>query len=396
MNIAFVSDYSYPWTKGGVETRYYTLARYLINQGHLVTWFTSKQWEGASECEVDGIRLIGICPSYQAFTSEGKRKKSQALLFGLASLKLLFMPDRFDVIDLSQYPFFHCFPGKIYSFLRKAPIVVSWYEFWGDHWLEYLGTLGKVGQWMERLVARLADNIIVVSQQSLDSLIAVGCKPSAIHFVPNWIDCEHIAGVNAIGLPYDVCYFGRLKGHKNVGSLLKAIAFCRDEGLILRTRIIGEGPERHTLEKLAKELVLGSQVEFMGRIEGYDELLGHVKSSQLYVNPSTKEGGGSIASLEAYACGVPVVAVRHPLGLDETLVIEGRTGYWATDASPESLAGKLSEHFRKDGKDRQKMRRAAIEWATQFSASKLCRQIEEIYTGLMQAGNNSQGGSLRL
>ena len=36
MNIAIVSDYAYPYTKGGAETRYYTLAQYLINHGHQV------------------------------------------------------------------------------------------------------------------------------------------------------------------------------------------------------------------------------------------------------------------------------------------------------------------------------------------------------------------------
>ena len=381
MKIAFVSDYSYPYTKGGVETRYYTLARYLINRGHSVTWFTSRQWDGPLEQLVEGIRIRCISGRLQAYVGH-RRSIWQALVFGLLSTKLLFSPEHFDVVDMSQYPFFHLLVGSLYARLRHTPVIVSWYEYWGEHWLEDLGAIGITGQWIEQILARITGHKIVISEQSLRRLAAVGCSYSKLHYVPNWIDYEHILGLVSLGEPYDICYFGRLKDHKNVDVLLRALALCRDEGFVLRAKILGDGPERQNLEKLTRELQLGSQVEFLGRIEQYDDLLGYVKSARLLVNPSTKEGGGSITCLEANACGVPVLAVCHPLGLDESLIAEGKNGYWSTEATPAALAGKLREHFKREATYYMIMSQHAIKWAEQYSIQNLCRKIESIYKEL--------------
>jgi len=381
LNIALVSDFAYPFTPGGVETRYHTLATYLISHGHRVTWFTSRQWDGSPKQIIDGIRIWCISGRLEPFGG-GRRSIKEALQFGLATLRLLLTRERFDVVDMSQYPFFHLFAGKLYSWMRRTPVVVSWYEFWGDHWLDYLGSKGNIGRWIEKWSARLASNIIVISQQSLKQLVAVGCNPGSLHYVPNWIDFEHIVGLVPIGSPYDVCYFGRLKDHKNVDVLLRAIALCRDRGLILRTKILGDGPERLNLEHLARELCLESQAEFLGRVESYDDLLGYVKSAQLFVKPSPKEGGGSIACLEANACGVPVLAVRHPLGIDEDLILEGQTGYWATEATPESLGGKILECFTSKVSPRDEIRQHATDSARRYSVANLCSQVEQIYLDL--------------
>ncbi len=390
LKVALVSDFCYPFTKGGVESRYYTLAKYLVSKGHCVTWFTSRQWDGAPQQLVEGIRIRCIIDRIDAFNGS-RRSIKEALQFGVPALGLVLMREQFDVVDMSQYPFFHLFAGKLYTVLRHTPVVVSWYEFWGDHWLEYLGqSKGKVGRLVERWTARFAGNIIAVSDHSHRQLLAIGCDPGSTYYVPNWIDYEHIVELVPIGSPYEVCYFGRLKDHKNVGVLLKALALCRNEGLVLGTKILGDGPERQNLEKLAQELQIGSQVDFLGRIEHYDDLLGYVKSAQLFVNPSTKEGGGSITCLEANACGVPTIAVRHPLGLDENLIVEGQNGQWVTEETPRAIADKLHEYFKSDVKHRQEMSRRAIEWARQYSVENLCRQIEKIYLNLANQKTRSK------
>jgi L-malate glycosyltransferase len=381
MKIAFVSDYSYPYTKGGVETRYYTLAQYLIKKGHSITWFTSRQWDGQPEQLVEGVRIRCISGRLKAYAGH-RRSILQALTFGLLSTKLLFLPEHFDVLDMSQYPFFHLLIGRLYARLRHTPVIVSWYEYWGEHWLEYLGTFGRAGQKIEKLMARMKGHKIVISEQSMKQLVSVGCGVSTLHYVPNWIDYEHILSLKAIGDPYDACYFGRLKDHKNVHVLIRAIALCRVDGLVLRVKILGDGPERQNLEKITQDLQLGSQIEFLGRIEQYDDLLGYVKSARLFVNPSTKEGGGSITCLEANACGVPVLAVCHPLGLDDSLIAEGKNGYWATEASPEALAKKLREHFNGEARQYALMSQNSIKWADQYSIQNLCRKVESIYQEL--------------
>ena len=120
MNIAFVSDFCTPYTTGGVERRYYELSQYLISKGHKVTWFTSRQWEGASEVLIDGIRIRSISGRFQTYRgnrySGNRRSIRQALIFGLWSIRFLFFREKYDVVDVSQYPFFHIFTGIIYVF----------------------------------------------------------------------------------------------------------------------------------------------------------------------------------------------------------------------------------------------------------------------------------------
>lgn len=393
MNIAFVSDFCTPYTTGGVERRYYELSQYLLSKGHTVTWFTSRQWDGADEHVIDGIRIRSISGRFHTYKgnrySGDRRSIAQALIFGFWSLRLLFVRDRYDVVDMSQYPLFHIVVGAVYERIRKTPVIYSWYEFWGDHWLEYLrGSHGYVGKFLERFMARIPGDKIVVSEQLMSRLTERGCDPGSLHYVPNWIDYDHILNLPALGPAYDVCYFGRLKDHKNIDVLLRAVALCRDQGLVLKTKILGQGPERRKLHKLAQDLKLDDQVEFLGRVENYDELLGYVKSASLCVNPSTKEGGGSITCLEAHACGLPVVAVDHPLGLDKSLIVEQENGYWAMNATPPALAATMRLHFASNSVQRDLMGQRAIAGASQYSSQELCQRIEGIYAQLSHARVN--------
>lgn len=392
MNIALVSDFCTPYTTGGVERRYYELSQHLISKGHTVTWFTSRQWPGASDFLHDRIRVRSISGRFHTYKGDrysGERRSiAQALMFGLWSVRLLFVREKFDIVDVSQYPFFHVAVGAMYGRLRRTPVVYSWYEFWGDHWRDYLkGTSGRVGKAVEKITARIATDKIVISEQSLSRLVEAGCDRSRLHYVPNWIDYQRIRGLPALGNSYDVCYFGRLKDHKNVDVLLRAVALCRDQGLVLKTKIFGQGPDRRRLHKLAEELNLSNQVEFGGRVESYDDLLGYVKSASICVNPSTKEGGGSITCLEANACGLPVVAVDHPLGLDKGLITEGETGYWATDATPPAITAKIRDYFGLSPTQREWMRQRCADAAMEFSADRLCLKVEDIYSQLAHAGH---------
>jgi glycosyltransferase involved in cell wall biosynthesis len=384
LNVAFISDYSYPYTKGGVETRYYTLAHYLIDQGHQVTWFTSQQWRGKREQEFEGIKLVGICPACRTFDKTGKRSKKEALLFGLAAFKLLFMPGRFDVFDVSQYPFFHAFPVKLYSVFRRVPVVMSWYEFWGDHWLEYAGQgfTAIMGKWIEKAAIFTIPDIIPDSEQARDFLIAAGCDPRRIHYIPLAVDLKRIYQIEPADDPCDIVYFGRLKDHKNIDKLICAIALCQTNGLTLKTKICGDGPERQRLQELAEELGLTKSVKFLGRVDRYDDLMAHVKTGRLFVHPSTKEGGGSTTVIEANGCGLPVIVVKHPLGFDRCLVEDGVNGFWADSEEPAELARIIQAYFSLSEKGKERMSTSSKVWAQQFDFHAVYPHIEKVYQQL--------------
>jgi len=157
--------------------------------------------------------------------------------------------------------------------------------------------------------------------------------------VPLGVDFEHLRGVSPAAPSTDVLYAGRLLGHKNVDALVRAIAVarCRDPGI--RCLIVGEGPERASLEALVAHLDIVANVRFMDFRSEHDELMGLMKSSKVFVLPSEREGFG-IVVLEANACGLPVITVRRPGNAARELIVDGENGY-VVDLDPQSLAAAI-------------------------------------------------------
>ena len=379
MRIAIVSDAAYPFTKGGAEKRYHGLALQLAAWGHQVDWYTMRYWVGERLLLTDGIRYVGVCRPLP-FYSGSRRSIREAVIFGLACLRLLGRAERYDVVDCSQHPFFSVPVMGLVAKRWRAALVVSWYETWGAHWLEYLGWRGIVGRWVERWCARVPQCLIVVSEQALARLRSEGMRPKRAVHVPLGIELDRIQRTPAAAEPVDVIYFGRLKSHKNVDVLLRALILVAAARPSLRALIVGDGPEADTLRNLARELLLDHAVRFRGVVDSYDELMGMVKAARLFILPSTKEGGGSIVTLEANACGTPVIAVDHPLGIDKGLIQEGVNGFWVSPPlTSERLAERIIQVLR-DPRIDNEWRHRSLERSRAYDLPAMARRIEMVYS----------------
>jgi len=103
-----------------------------------------------------------------------------------------------------------------------------------------------------------------------------------------------------------------------------AIAACERAGIALR--IAGDGPERERLARLA-----GPGVRLLGRVD--DAALRELyRGARLLLQPGIEDFG--IASVEALACGTPVVAAARGGVLD--VVEDGRHGVLYDDLAPAS------------------------------------------------------------
>jgi glycosyltransferase involved in cell wall biosynthesis len=331
--IAFVSDAAYPFHTGGKETRLYEISKRLAQRGRDVHIYTMKWWRGPRRVCLDGVWFHAICKQRPLYT-KGHRSIGQALVFGLATLRLL--TARFDALDVDHMPFFPLFTARLVCALRRKPLFATWHEVWGrEYWQTYLGRLGVIGSLVERLAFRMPRVIISNSDQTTRRL--EGVAPTVrVETVQLGVDFQRIDAVAPAPLSSDVMYAGRLLSHKNVDVLLEAIALARLQHPGIRCLVVGEGPERERLETLARRLGLASNVHFIDFVPSHDELFALMKASRAFVLPSEREGFGAVV-LEANACGLPVVTVQHPDNAARHLIRNGENGY-VSQLSPEPLA----------------------------------------------------------
>jgi len=381
VRIVYVGETFYPFVKGGAERRFYEIGRRFAAAGHEVHWYASRGRDAPETTRsLEGMTLRGVCPPLDLYHREGRRAITSALRLSLAAARALWrdreVVRKADVIDCSLYPFFHILLARL--LFRRKPIVITWHEYWGEHWHEYLGWRGAIGKLVERLTARAGTHLVPVSELARDGLSSFGADPRRMTIIRNGVDTGAIQAISPAGDDVDLIYFGRLKNHKNVDQTLRAVALLRARWPGISLLVIGSGPEETKLKDLARTLGIERNVTFTGSIDRYEEVIARVKRAKLFVHPSTKEGGGSITLLEANACGLPAIVVRHPMGVDPSLVQDGRNGFWAEDLSPPAIAAVI-ERCLDDVGLLGSMRFASVAFAAESDWSEIAKATAKVY-----------------
>lgn len=324
MKIAFVSDSIYPYNRGGKEKRLFEVATRLANKGHDVNLFCMKWWNGPNDKIENGVHLHAICKNYPLYS--GKRRSiSQALLFGFNCLKL--STKNFDIIDVDHMPHFPLFFMKFICLLKRKKMIATWHEVWDrNYWREYLGLKGILGYEVEKFSVLMPNEIISVSKHTTKKLQNSLRFKKKIHTIPNGIDFKKIQEIKSSKRKSDIIFAGRLLGNKNIYLLVKAIKLIKVRIPNIKCLIIGDGPEKKTLEALTHKLNLEENINFLGFLENQDDVYALMKSSKVFVLPSTREGFG-IVVIEANACGIPVVTVNHKDNAARYLIKEGKNGF---------------------------------------------------------------------
>lgn len=318
LRIAFIYDVVYPWVKGGVEKRIYELAVRLA-RFHEVHVYGYRHWNGPNTIERDGIHYHGTVRAGNLYFG-GRRSIVPPLLHSLSLVSGL-KGERFDVIDCQASPYLPAYSLRV---LKEENVFITWHEFWGDYWLDYLGWAGLIGRAIERGLFSFERHISVSQKTKLDLLNAGLRKP--VYLVPNGIDTGLIRSVKPSPVESDFLFVGRLIPEKGVDFLLRALALLKENFPDFRAVIVGDGPERKKLEGLARGLGIGDNVTFTGFLKDYGDVIAFMKASRVFAFPSRREGFG-IAVLEAMASGLPVVTVEHPMNASMHLVENGKTGF---------------------------------------------------------------------
>jgi glycosyltransferase involved in cell wall biosynthesis len=139
------------------------------------------------------------------------------------------------------------------------------------------------------------------------------------------------------GEPFRLLYAGNLFYLKGVHLGIRALARAHARGADVTLTIVGEGPARSDLEKLAHELGVAAHVIWCGEVPR-QELLGMYGGHHAFLFPSLRDAGGMVI-LEAWAHGLPVICLA--LGGPGEMVDEtcGRIVPVANRGEDECVAG---------------------------------------------------------
>lgn len=321
--LAVVSDAVEPFHTGGKEARYAALLPRLGQHGVRVDVHTMKWWTGEAPV-AGGMTFHALSPRWDLYAGS-RRSVRQAAMFAVCSLRMV--TRRFDVLEADAIPFLQLFPLKLVALVRRKRFVVTWHEVWGrDYWTSYLGRLGVVAAWLERLAASLPDHIVAASTGTAERLQDLGVAPDRMTVVPNGIDADEIASAPVSTTVGDVLCVGRMLSHKNVHVLLDAVALLHERGHHVTATIIGTGPELERLVAQRDALGLGDHVDILAPLDQRADVLAAMKGASVLAFPTVREGFGMVA-LEALACGTPVVTSDHPDNHARHLVVAGVNGY---------------------------------------------------------------------
>mgnify|MGYP006272267931 CR=1 FL=1 len=309
-----------PWItkgRGGTENVGHMMANAMAARGHDVTVFTfEERTDAAPRWPLDpAIRLICL-PEVDDDRSDDQMTMQVAstnreLLVGLH-------------MNRTFVRYVRC------AHRLGLPIVLS--EHIDPRMPDWIGTFSTE----ERVAAFAGASHLHVLTDTMKATLPEPLQ-DRVRVVPNTVpDTDERADPGKTDGPRIVLTVARLVPRKNIALLLKAFAEAAPGNPDWNLRIVGDGPERDALERLAAQLAIEDRVEFIGET---DDPYPFYRDAHLFAVPSTIEGF-SLVTCEAIAHGLPVVGYRCCNGVNDQ-VVHGQTGLLST-------GGRMIGSFRRD------------------------------------------------
>ena len=242
----------------------------------------------------------------------------------------------------------------------------------------------KNGSLFEKVSARVADfidfrfgvrkydRLVLLTQEDLDDNWNGFDRAVAIHN-PVGFSTKTVSDLTA----KELIAVGRLDGQKDFHSLLRIAKMVFDRHPDWHLTILGEGPERQSLEMLANELGISEKVSMPGIVDNVPERL---RGASVMCMTSRYEGL-PLSLVEAMECGLPCVAYACKCGPKDIFSTPEEGGFLIAPGDEDGFATTVCRLIESEDL-RREMGHAAKHRAADFTVGKIMSQWTKLFETL--------------
>ena len=338
----------YPPHIGGLETHAAEFNQHLAARGHQIITFAPQLPANApaKETKEKGKLTIIRYPAWEIIPNYPLPKFWSPTFWRL--FRRLNFTD-FDLVITRTRFFFSSFLGLLYAKFRRTKLVHI------EHGSDFVRLNKKLYDFIARLydytigkaIFKFSDLNIAISHRMVKFIQKFNPRPCPV--IQRGIQIDKILAVppdKKLAQQYKgyviMTFVGRLIGTKAVdnlliafSSLLKKLPSPQKNKIILF--VIGDGPEKKTLQNLARTLRINKQVKFWGA-KPLPEVISLLKISDIFINPSNTEGLPT-SVLEAGLCQNAIIATN--VGGTNEIIQNAYNGYLIPPGSSQIIAEKM-------------------------------------------------------
>jgi len=365
MKVAFLSNVFLPKWVGGTEVATANIAKEFTARGHEVHIITVLDEGLPRESVENGVRIHRLRWLNLKFVG-----------FTVFCLEVLYTLRRIDPQIVHAQSVLVGLYGVLAKWILNKPFVV-----WGQGY-DFQSTKRR-----SAIVLKHADAVIALSGDMKRELQHLW--PRNVFIIPNGIRLQAFEKISRAAARRDldigemvkiVLFVGRLDPIKGLKYLIEAMPAIKEVEPEVRLLLVGDGPERRELERLANKLGLSECVIFVGRVSE-DRVPTYMVASDVFVLPSLSEGFG-IVNLEAMAAGLPIVATS--VGGVPSLVAEGINGFLVDPGNAAQIASRVSLLLG-DPRLRHFMSTNNQEKVQRYTWDKVADDLERVYLSCVRA-----------